>query len=141
MRISGQSLTKRNSHNSRTSDDIDRKLWPLTKLGKRSKTTSKKIDDGVMSENCDVIAIFRIYRRIGAIWKPDSRRRVCKTYLINTVLTLLLWVKVLFWPKKALIFCKINADISKIKMRALALKGIFSETTFGVLDQVLGGGG
>ena len=38
-------------------------------------------------------------------------------------------------------FCKINADISKIKMRALALKGIFSETTFGVLDQVLGGEG
>ena len=38
-------------------------------------------------------------------------------------------------------FCKINADISKIKMRALALKGIFSETTFGVLDQMLGGRG
>ena len=112
-----------------------------------------------MSENCDVIAIFRIYRRIGAIWKADSKRIVCKTYILinsnflsyknwkqnldicNTVLTLLLWVKVLLWPKKPSFFAKKNADISKIKGRALALKGVFPKTTFGVLDQVLGGWG
>ena len=36
------------------------KLGPETKLDKKNKTTSKKIDDDVMSENCDVIAIFPI---------------------------------------------------------------------------------
>ena len=57
------------------------KLGPVTKLDKRNKTTSKKIDDDVMSENCDVIAIFPIYGQFGAIWKPDSGRIVCKTYI------------------------------------------------------------
>ena len=40
--ISGQSLIKENCHNSRTSDDIDMKLGPVTKLDKRNKTTLKK---------------------------------------------------------------------------------------------------
>ena len=34
------------------------KLDPVTKLHQRNKTTSKKIDDDVMLENCDVIVIF-----------------------------------------------------------------------------------
>ena len=34
------------------------KLRPLTKLDKRNKTTSKKFDDDVILENCDVIFIF-----------------------------------------------------------------------------------
>ena len=38
-------------------------------------------------------------------------------------------VKVLFLIKKMLIFCKKNAEISKIKV-VLVLKGIFSETTY-----------
>ena len=38
------------------------KLGPVTKLDKRNKTTSKKFDDDVISENCDVIAIFPIYQ-------------------------------------------------------------------------------
>ena len=38
-------LLKRNYHNSRTSDDIDMKLRPVTKSGKKSKTTSNKFDD------------------------------------------------------------------------------------------------
>ena len=59
--ISGQSLIKRNWHNSRTSDDIDMKLGQVTKLDKRNKTRLKKFDDDVMSGNCDVIAIFSIY--------------------------------------------------------------------------------
>ena len=37
------------------------KLGPVTKLDKRNKTTSKRINVHVMSENCDVIAIFRIF--------------------------------------------------------------------------------
>ena len=49
FRISGQSLIKENSHNSRTSDDIDIKLGPVTKLDKKSKTTSKNFDVDVMS--------------------------------------------------------------------------------------------
>ena len=43
FRISGQSLIKVNCHNSRTSDGIDMKLGPVTKLDKRNKTTSKKL--------------------------------------------------------------------------------------------------
>ena len=37
-------------------------LKPVTKLDKRNKTKSKKIDDKVMFKNCDVIVIFLIYR-------------------------------------------------------------------------------
>ena len=46
--ISGQSLIKRNCHNYRTIDDIDIKFGPLTKLDKRNKTHSQKLDDDVM---------------------------------------------------------------------------------------------
>ena len=57
------------------------KLGPETKPDKRNKTTSKNIDDSVMSKNCDAIAIFPIFDQFGAIWKPDSRCIVCKTYI------------------------------------------------------------
>ena len=57
------------------------KLGPVTKLDKRNKTPSKKIDDDVMSVNYDVIVILPIYNQFGAIRKPDSGRRVCKTYI------------------------------------------------------------
>ena len=40
----GQSFVKVSCHNSRTTDDIDMKLRPVTKLAKRNKTTSKKFD-------------------------------------------------------------------------------------------------
>ena len=64
------------------------KLAPVTKIKKRNKTTLKKIDDDVMSENCDVIVIFFICGQFGAIRKPDFGRIVCKTYdLINSNLT------------------------------------------------------
>ena len=76
FRISGQSLIKENCHNSRTSDDIDMKLGPVTKLDKRNKTTSKKFDVDVMSENCDVIVIFRIFGQFGAVRRPGSRHGV-----------------------------------------------------------------
>ena len=85
-----------------------------------------------MSENCDVTVIFWIYGQFGAIRKPDSGRRVCKTYvfinsnLLSYNITILLWVKVLFLPIDG-DFLQKNADINKIKM-ALVLKGIFSET-------------
>ena len=37
-RISGQPLVKENCYNSRTSDDIDMKLGPVTKLDKKNKS-------------------------------------------------------------------------------------------------------
>ena len=68
-----------NCHNSRTSDDIDMKLAPVTKLGKRNKTTSKKFNDDVMPANYDVLVIFSIYGQFGAIRKPNSGHIVFKT--------------------------------------------------------------
>ena len=55
------------------------KLGPVTKLDERNKTTSKKIDNDVMSENCDVMAIFPIYGQSGAIQKLDYGGMVYKT--------------------------------------------------------------
>ena len=57
------------------------KLGSVTKPVKRNKTTSKIFDDDVMSERCDVIAIFPIYGQFVAIRKLDSRWIVCKTYV------------------------------------------------------------
>ena len=47
-------------HNSRTSKDIDTKFRLLSKPNKRNTTTSKKIDNDVMSANCNVIVSFWI---------------------------------------------------------------------------------
>ena len=99
------------------------KLGPVTKLYKRNKTSSKKVDDDFMSEHLCVITNFLIFVQFGAVRRPDPRHRVCKSYVFsnsnlisyknwkqnlkisNTALTLLLWVKVLFWIKNAS-FCK-----------------------------------
>ena len=59
------------------------KLGPVTKLDKRNKTTSGKSDVDVMSENYDVIVIFRIFGQFGAIRRPDSGHRVCKNYVFS----------------------------------------------------------
>ena len=59
------------------------KLGSVTKLDKKNKTMSKRIDDGVMSENCDVIVIFRIFGQFGAVRKLDSGHRVCKSYVFS----------------------------------------------------------
>ena len=81
FQISGQSLIKENYHNSRNNDDIEMKLGPVTRIDKRNKTTSKKIDDDVMWTDFDVIVIFTIYGQFGPYWKPDSECIVCKTYI------------------------------------------------------------
>ena len=44
-------------------------------------STSKKIDDDVMSTNCNVIVFFPIYGQFTAIWKLDSRGMVYETYI------------------------------------------------------------
>ena len=54
------------------------KLGPVTKLDKRNKTTSKKIDVDVMSENCDVIVIFQIFGQFGAVWRSDCTQTLKK---------------------------------------------------------------
>ena len=65
------------------------KLRPVTKIDKRNKTTSKKIDDDFMSENCDAIVIIRIFGQFGAVQRPDSGHKVCKSYFsINSNLLL-----------------------------------------------------
>ena len=61
------------------------KIRPVTKLDTRNKTASKKIDDDVMSENCDVIVIFLVYSQFGAIRKLDTRRIVCKIYIFINI--------------------------------------------------------
>ena len=68
--ISGEYLVKENCHNSRTSDDIDMKPGPVTKLDKKNKATSKIFGDGIMSANCDVIVIFLIYGQMWSDLKP-----------------------------------------------------------------------
>ena len=57
------------------------KLGPVTKLNKKNRATSKKIDDDVVLANYDVIVIFVISGQFGAIWKLDSGCIVCKSYI------------------------------------------------------------
>ena len=59
FRISCKSLMKESSRNSRIINYVDMKLGPVAKLENRNKTTSKKIDDDVISANCDVWLIWR----------------------------------------------------------------------------------
>ena len=56
------------------------KCETVTKLDYRNKIKSK-IDDDVMLENFDAIAIFLIYSQFGAIGRPDSKCILCKTYI------------------------------------------------------------
>ena len=59
------------------------KLRPVTKIDKKNKTTSKKIDVDVMSKNCEAIVIFWLCGLFGAFWRPDSGHKVCKSYIFS----------------------------------------------------------
>ena len=59
------------------------KLEPVTKLDKRNKTTTKKLEDDVMSENCDFVVIFLIFSQFGAVRRPDSGHRVYKSHVFS----------------------------------------------------------
>ena len=116
FRISCQSLTKENYHDCRTIDEIEMKLGPVTKIGKRNRVTSKSSDNDIIKANYDVIVIFLIYDQFGAIRKLISRRIVSKSYasiilryffilkkeykISNTALTRMLWVNTVFFAKK-----------------------------------------
>ena len=125
-------LQKKNCHNSRTSDDIDMKLGPVTKLDKRNKTTSKKFVDDDMSEDCEVIVIFPIYCQFGAIRKPDSRHMSVKlkfslivTFSLTKTenrtkkslrqLSHYCFEYKCYFCQKCLVFAKKNADIAKLR--------------------------
>ena len=56
-------------------------LGPVSKLDKRKKKTLKKLPDDVIFKNYDVIVFFSIYGQFGAIWKLDSRHRLCKSFI------------------------------------------------------------
>ena len=59
------------------------KLGPVTKPDKRNKAMSKKFDVEVMSENYNVILIFRIFGQFGAVCRPNSGHRVRKSYVFS----------------------------------------------------------
>ena len=63
------------------------KLGPVTKLDKRKKTTSKKLDDDVTTLNCDAIVIFPIFGQFGAIRMPDAQS-VKLTYSLKVTFNL-----------------------------------------------------
>ena len=58
------------------------KLGPVTKPDTRNKTMLETFEDDLTLENCDVIVDFPIYGQFEAIWKPDSRHIVYKTYVL-----------------------------------------------------------
>ena len=63
------------------------KLGPVTKSDKRNKKTSKKLML-TSSQKIVTLLLFLIYDQFGAILKSESRRIVCKTYiLINSNLS------------------------------------------------------
>ena len=59
------------------------KLGQVTKLDKKNKTTAEKVDDDVMSKNCDAIVIFPIYGQFGASREPDSGRILIFSLIVN----------------------------------------------------------
>ena len=124
-----KSFISKNCHHARTSDDIDMKLGPVTKLDRRITTTSKKM---MMSlATYDVIVIFSILVDLeqSGIRTPGTWYMILTFSLIATfrhikienksnksLTAFLLWVKVLFLLKM-LIFCQKRADISKIQTK------------------------
>ena len=53
-----------------------------------------------MSKNCDVIDIFSIYGQFVAMWKLESGRIVCKTYIFNIKGALVYFLKGIFSETK-----------------------------------------
>ena len=77
--ISGQSLIKKFCHNSRTSDDIDMKFGPVTKLDKRNKTTSKKSGDRIPDTESEKV-MFSVIVTF-CLTKTENRTKKSQTQL------------------------------------------------------------
>ena len=66
-----KSLISKNCPNSKTSNNIDMKLGPVTKLDEKNTTTSKKFDDDVVLANDDVIVTFS---NLWPIWSNQEAK-------------------------------------------------------------------
>ena len=106
--------------NSRTKNDTDMKLEPVTKLNKKKMTTSKKFDDQQVSANYNIIVIFPIYRWFGMIQKLKSGNSET-TYLCVLTIAIVVrngktlsftpsvfydygtWISLIFWEKPTLV--------------------------------------
>ena len=82
FQISGQYFWDKSC---RTSHDIDIKLGPVTKLGKRSLVMAKKIDSDRISKKCSTVTFFLIYVHFAAIRKPNSRCMIYKLIFSLTI--------------------------------------------------------
>ena len=69
-----KSLTNKHSFNYKTSNGIDMKLGPLSKLGKRNIMTSRTFDNDLIRVNYGAIFILQIFGEFASIWKPHSGR-------------------------------------------------------------------
>ena len=82
FRISGQSLMKENCHKSRTGDDIDMKLRPVTKFNKRNKPTSKNCD---LTSCREVVTSLSFLGFLANLEQSGCRipETVCKSYVFS----------------------------------------------------------
>ena len=78
--ISGQSLTKVNCHNSRTSDDIEMKLVPVAKLEKTNKQRQKNLT----MTSCQQIFMSLPFFQFMANLEQSGRRNDKAFYLTET---------------------------------------------------------
>ena len=141
--ISGQSLIKENCHNSRTSNDIDTKLGPVTKLDKKNTTMSKKIVTSLPffrstvnleqfgSRIPDACSVKRLFSLTVTFYLTKTENRTKKSL---TELSYYYFEKKYYFWKKMLIFCIKNADIRRIKV-VMELKDVFSSLTLTSLRQ------
>ena len=148
FQISGQSLKKETCHDSRTSDDIDMKPRPVTKLNKGNKTMSKK--NLTMTSCWKIVTSFPISQFVANLKQFGSRiPNAYSVKLMFSLIVVFLSYKTEYRTKKSLtqlwhycsalskgpVFAKKrwfftkNGDISKIK-KVLVLKGIFSATAY-----------
>ena len=94
-RFLNKAFKNKNCHNSKTSNEIEMKLGPLSKLETRNMkyNNAKKFKDEVLSANYDVIVIFPIYGQFGAIQKPDSgcKIHISQLFINNDLLSNKSW--------------------------------------------------
>ena len=100
------------------------KLGPVTKLDKRNKARSKKFDHNIMSRNCDALSFFQFLTNLE---RPERRiadacfvKLTWSWNISNKAPLLLLWVQVLFFTLKVLLF---NADFLQKKVILAKLRG------------------
>ena len=62
------------------------KLGPAPKIDKTNTETIEESGDYVVLANCDVVVIFPVYGKFGAIRKLDSGHMVC-IYLFSSTAT------------------------------------------------------